>query len=620
MVAWSPGQLGYGFGVARTDKAAGPTMPLEWAPQPQASLCQTGPMRTWSTGSACMRSGGSVGVRLILCLALVTAVCSTAARPDSSSALDTPAGLASSPLDSLTSAHATFVEEACAVPRELLLRIWRGYRSDRGGDIQLLPLEPNYVGGGFSHSGPWDYLQEIPMFLYGPGFVKPGTYRRPVTLADVASTQGQLVKFPFETPDGGQMREALVPAADRDLPRLVVTLVWDSAGMDVLDVWPKAWPYLGSLLPDGAWFSRATVGASPSNTPTGHATLGTGGFPRRNGFIDEFVRLNGEIVKPNVNGPGLLILPTLADLFDPAMDNRPIVGAIVSLAAHAMMMSHGSLWNGGDRDIAVMREVEDASTGGLETVRWNLTRSMAPYYELPSYSNDVGSIEPFAQRLDRQDGRLDGLWRDNDIDGALGGFNTPARTPFQTRLIKEVIRREGFGADEVPDLLYLNYKAIDVVGHLVGAEGIEMSDAVRYQDDALQEVVGFLNREVGRGEWVMLITADHGTQRDPERTGGSPINTKTIEDALVARFDDHDNVPVLQHVRHTQIWLDRGELAANGHTLDEVATFLGNMTKAEIPGSQTLPASELDDRVFEAVFPSDVLDRLPCLPNARGSL
>ena len=575
--------------------------------------------KPWDTGEVLQRLKVSRRLAALLCLSLVAGACPSDVEPNVPPGTPISPGEISSPSDSVAPAAGSFVELACSLPPELLLRVWRGYRPDRSGDIQLLPVEPNYVGGGFSHSGPWDYLQEVPMFLFGPGFVKPGTYRRPVTLADVASTQGQLVKFPFETPDGSPMREALVPAAERELPRLVVTLVWDSAGMDVLDAWPDAWPHLGSLVPEGAWFSRASLGASPSNTPTGHATLGTGGFPRNNGFIDEFLRQHGQIAKHNVKGPAFLLLPTFADVYDAAMDNEPIVGGIVSLAAHAMMMSHGSLWNGGDRDIAVMREIQDAPTGGAETVRWNLTSAMAPFYELPSYANDVGSIDAFAERLDREDGRLDGLWRDRDISLSLGGFNTPARTPYQTQLIKEVIRREGFGADEIPDLLYLNYKAIDVVGHLVGVEGIEMSDAVRYQDDALRELVAFLNRQVGRRRWVMLITADHGTQRDPALTGAFQISVGRIENAITARFDDDDNTPVLQYVRHTQIWLNRRELAENGHSLAEVATFLRSLTKAQTRTSgQALPPGQEDDRVFEAVFPSDILDRLPCLRNRSG--
>lgn len=512
---------------------------------------------------------------------------------------------------------AGFVDEACGVRPELLRRIWRGYRRDRSGDIQLVAREPAFMGGGFSHSGPWDHLQEVPMFLYGPGHVKPGTYRRPVTLADVASTQGELLGFPFPTPDGRPMREALVPAGERDLPRLVVTLVWDSAGINVLKAWPDAWPYLDSLRRDGAWFTRAVVGASPSNTPTGHATLGTGAFPRGNGFVDEFVRLHDVIAKPNALGPALLITPTFADVYDAAMDNEPVVGGIVSLAAHAMMMSHGSLWTGGDRDLAVMREIQDAPTGGAETVHWNLTSAMAPYYSFPAYANELGGIDRFAERLDREDGRLDGRWRDVDIDASLGGFNTPARTPFQTRLIEEVIRREGFGADGTPDLLYLNYKAIDVVGHMVGAEGVEMSDAVRYQDDALREMVRFLNRRVGRGGWVLVLTADHGTQQDPSISGAFQISSGRVEEALIGAFDDDDDVPVIQFLRHTQLWLDRGELAQNGHTIDEVAAFLGRLTKEQTDGGgQSIAPSQRDDEVFEAVFPSRVLDGLSCLPGS----
>ena len=74
----------------------------------------------------------------------------------------------------------------CSLGPEILQRIARGVRPDRGGDIQLVPREPNFVRGGLSHAGPWDYLQRIPMLWYGPGYVRPGSYDEPVTLADVA--------------------------------------------------------------------------------------------------------------------------------------------------------------------------------------------------------------------------------------------------------------------------------------------------------------------------------------------------------------------------------------------------------------------------------------------------
>lgn len=509
---------------------------------------------------------------------------------------------------------------ACnTVPREALLRTWRGIMTSRSGDIQLITREPDFVSGGSSHSTPFDYTQEVPFLIYGPGFVRPGRYDQRVTLADLAPTTGALLDFPFQAPDGQELTQALLPRDQRPLPRLVVTLIWDSAGTNVLDAWPRAWPYLRSLIPQGAWFPRAEAGASPSNTPTGHATMGTGAFPNRHGFVDEFIRLADTIEKPNANGPGFLIAPTLADLYDPAMGNEPLVGALASLSPHIMMMGHGAFWGNGDRDIAITRERGDAETGGDDSaVRWNLTRAMSPYYRLPRYANDLPGIGVYAEDLDRADGALDGRWRDHDLTQLRGGWDTPARTPFQTRLMLEVIEREGFGRDRVPDLLFLNYKAIDTVGHAFAVEGAEMNDAVRIQDRHLKILVSYLNAHIGRERWVMFLTSDHGTQHDPELSGAFRVSLKELERRLIERFDDADDRPLVQRVRVTEVWLDRAELAENGFTLAQVSEYLLGLTKAETNGFDLpLSTAESQEPAFAAVLPSDMLMSLPCLDEAR---
>jgi hypothetical protein len=483
----------------------------------------------------------------------------------------------------------------------------------------MLAEEPNFVDGGLTHAGPWDYLQRVPVFFYGPGYVKPGRVEHPITLADVAPTTAALLNFDFPAPDGTAVEGIFEP--DRPMPRLVVTLVWDSAGMDVLGTWPKEWPFLASLIPKGTWFESAIVGASPSNTPVAHATLGTGAFPNRHGFTDEFIFINNKIEKPNENGPGFLLTPTLADLYDRAMGNEPVVGAVATLAAHVVMMSHGLQWGGGDNDIAITREKQFSEKGGEEDVRWNLTSDMAPFYRLPGYANDVGGFEEDIRRLDQADGALDGYWRDNSIQALKNGFDTPARTPLQTRLIEEVIGREGFGRDRVTDLLYINYKAIDTIGHLFSADGIEMSDTVRVQDEALRELVRILDREVGRGEWVMVLLADHGTNRDPEVSGAFRIGIDQLEAKVTGAFDaDADGVPLIQKIRPTQMWLDDAELADNGFTEVEVARFVAGLTQADtVKPSLSVQPGKAAERVFAAAFPSNILAALPCLPEARGS-
>jgi hypothetical protein len=565
------------------------------------------------------------GLAFALALAVGAGAC-TGGSPTGSSSLPgsgAPAsGVPATPATPATPVtNAALAKRVCAtVSQPVLLRTWRGIMPGRSGDVQIIPRYPNFVNGGLTHATPYAYTQDVPLLLYGPGYVKPGVYDKPVTLADLAPTTGAILKFPFDAPDGQAQAQALLPPDQRPLPRLVVTLVWDSGGMDVLNRWKNDWPYLRSLLPRGAWFTHVTVGSSPSNTPTGHSIIGTGAFPMHSGFVDEYIRLNDRIQKPNENGPQFLVVPTLADLYDLDSGNRPLVGGIATLAAHIMMMGHGSGWYGGDRDIAVTREKEFASTAGAEATSWNLTPDMAPFYTLPSYVNDLPPITAYTRALDQADGAIDGKWRQNSIAQLSNGFDTPARTPYQTKLIETVIQHEGFGADDVPDLLYLNYKAIDTIGHLFSADSLEMSDAVKVQDEALRELVSFLNRVVGLGRWVMVLTADHGTQRDPSVSGAFMIDINKLTSLLQGAFDDDgDKVPLFEKIRPTEIWVDRAELRDNGFTLNDISAFIMSLTQDQTYKNQNLPApGHGQDTVFEAALPSTMLSALPCLPEARA--
>jgi hypothetical protein len=508
---------------------------------------------------------------------------------------------------------------ACALPHEWLLSTWRGNRDDRSAELQILPIEPNFVGAGLPHVGPWDYAQEIPMFWYGPGHIAPaGVVNRPVTLAGVAPTQAELLGFPFRVPDGSPMLEAV--QGNPEPPKLIVTMVWDAAGRNVLERWPDDWPYLASLIEDGAWYEHATVGSSPTSTAQTHATIGTGTFPDDHGIVAHRMRIGEELSTPWAQGPAYLIDPTLADLFDVAHDNDPVVGELGTVSIHLGMLGHGSMWGGGDQDIAVIREKIGAETLGEEGFEWNLTPALQPYYRFPDYINDVGGFEEDVRAVDAADGQIDGRWRTNDIAALLQGFDTPARIPYQTRVLKEMIEREGFGQDDIPDLLFVNYKTIDYISHVWTVNSPEMQDAVRAQDAALEDLVGFLDASVGQGEWALVLTADHGSIPDPKVTGAFQISATPIVNGINATFDtDGDQTKLVELVQPTQIFIDEAELRQNDHTLEELADWIMGLTKAETaqPGV-VVPADEAGDLVFQAAFPSSIMDELSCLPEARA--
>ena len=207
----------------------------------------------------------------------------------------------------------------CSLPHDWILRIWRGNYPGRSGDITWVAKPPDYMGSGFPHAGPWNYLERVPLFFYGPGYIKPqGSVETPATWADIAPTIADLIGFNrFHTPDGHALTDALVPADQRPgPPRVVFTLVWDAGGRNVLAQWPKEWPNLKGLIPQGTFYDRAIIGSAPTSTSQAHATLGTGEFPRHDGIVGNDQRFGDEVLDPwyGGRGYGALKSPTLADV------------------------------------------------------------------------------------------------------------------------------------------------------------------------------------------------------------------------------------------------------------------------------------------------------------------
>ena len=551
-----------------------------------------------------------------LALALLAGACtSTSAEPEPTRTGDGES--VSRSTEPPRAAPGALAKAACAMPHDELVRVWRGTHPERSGQILLIPQEPNFLGSNFPHSGPWDYLQDVPLLWYGPGVIPAlGEVDRPVTIADIAPSQAALLDYAFPEVDGRPLPEIDTTATP---PKLIVTLVWDAGGLSVLDAFPNDWPELKALIPSGVYYTNAEVGSSPSITPATHATIGTGDFPMHTGQTDAEFFIGEDLVRAGALGPVLMMEPTLGDLYDRAMDNEPLVGNLSSVTWHLNMTSHGALWGGGDKDIAVLRTPLQADNEGAEGTIWNLQGKNQPYFTFPEYVNDLPPLSSYTEEVDREDGALDGKWRDNSIEQYERGWATPARIPYQERMVEEVITREGFGVDDVPDLLFINYKAIDHVSHIWSVNSPEMQDTLRWQDAALGRFVEFLDQQVGQGNYVLVLTADHGAQFDPEVSGAFQVTPGQLQQDLEAAFPSATEDPVFKAVRTSQIYLDEDVMRASGYTVDQIAQFLLDYTKAQgaAGGPTDVPEAERADRFFSAVIPTAMLPDLKCLPEAR---
>ena len=68
----------------------------------------------------------------------------------------------------------------------------------------------------------------------------------------------------------------------------------------------------------------------------------------------------------------------------------------------------------------------------------------------------------------------------------------------------------GLGAgDGLPDIFVTNFKVTDIVSHQYSMDSEDEAIALEAQDGALDDLLDYLNVNVG-GDYVVIVTADHG--------------------------------------------------------------------------------------------------------------
>ena len=501
------------------------------------------------------------------------------------------------------------LERACDLSDEILLRVWRGHYGPRSWDLMMVPQFPNYSGvfDAVNHSGPWDYLTTVPLVLYGPERIAPtGELDRPASITDVYPTVGELTGVDLPERDGEVLTEALKGGSGA--PKLVISMVWDGAGRNVLDEWSDRWPTLKRLSREGTSYLEASVGSSPTITPAIHSNLGTGAFPRTHGIPGIYYRgANDKIVEAFADrDPSQLELTTYADDIDQAFGNQSLVGMVASRSWHIGMFSHGSTITGGDEDqLGIFRTslVRDPGESDVEA---------GEGYSIPVSltTTEWSRLEEYGEKLDRADGEADGKWLGHPVlTGELR--DNPAWVQHEYDAIIRMLDVEGYGDDDVPDLFFTNLKMADTIGHHYLMDSPEMGEVIESLDSGLGRLVDYLDREVG--DYVIILTADHGHTLPARRTGAWPVGNGR----LLADIDEHFEIPegesLVPDTVAVGLFLNRDVMEKYDVTEDEIARYVNSYTIRDNWDGQELPPGyedRGDEHVFSAAWPVSQMDEV----------
>lgn len=435
----------------------------------------------------------------------------------------------------------------------------RGYFPGRTGQVMVVPREGDIITRDepdilYMHGSPWPYDTAIPMFFAGAA-VKPGTYSFTAVQQDVAVTIASVLQATMPPTVSGRVLPIVRPGTKP--PRAVLIIVLDGMRPDYFSRYAQEMPTLSGLRSRGAWFTAARVNALPTNTAVGHSTIATGADPRVHGItgnnLYDPTRKARHDMLAGYN-PRDLVAPTLADVWQLQTGGRAIViGQGSSLPASTALAGHGACQLNGSK---VTHSGYDERAG-----RW---RTNAECFTQPTLVSALDASALFPP---------DGLWMGHKIATPSAIRRSGLFPRFEADAFIQLIESQPVGQDAVTDLLLLNYKGADYVGHKHGPVSREIAALLSEMDRHLSRILEAVDERTG-GDYLLAVTADHGMPSEPQ--GGTRRHfAPRVVDALHARFDPQARALITYYEpENAQIFVDRERLATLRLTLGELSAFL----------------------------------------------
>lgn len=367
------------------------------------------------------------------------------------------------------------------------------------------------------------------------------------------------------------------PAAAQNKPKLLVLVVIDGLPMR------QVTGYRDQLGPDGfarflnhgRWFADAHYGHGHTVTAAGHSVMLSGAYPQRSGIISNEWRdpVTGEPVYNTGDADYQYIDNPTAPLSGTSPRNLKVetLGDVLRTDSPASKVigisgkDRGAILPAGHKGTAYMYMTETgrfaSSTYYMQTHPQWVTdfnaakpadaffkKTWAPLLPEAAYARSVPDGQSW-QIASGNGNKLPAVIGDQmDAPGPRFYGNLLA-SPFGDELTlafaRAAVRNEKLGQRDVRDILSVSLSSHDYINHAFGPESRLSHDHTLQLDRHLQAFFQFLDKEVGAGNYVLTLTADHGFTDTPEwaatqgRDAGRFTNGPSlaaVNAALAAKF------------------------------------------------------------------------------------
>ena len=337
-----------------------------------------------------------------------------------------------------------------------------------------------------------------------------------------------------------------------DPPKLVVIIAVDQMRGDYIDRYGGQWTRgLRRLVDEGALFTQAAYPYFTTVTCAGHATIGTGTFPMthgqiQNGWFDrdagkdvqctddlsvkQISYGNQDAARVGGNSGARMLAPTFADELRSQATHTPRIVSLsmkprsaIGLAGHA---GDVVLWYDTGKGWATSTAYADAKSPFVEKflaanpisrelgTPWTKLLPESAYF----YDDDGLKEAPpggWSNRFPHKFLVPDGAPPD---EAAYDRWeNSPFADVYLERMAVSLLEGMKLGQGAGTDVLAIGFSALDRVGHPFGPRSHEVQDTLVRLDRTIGDLLNVLDARVGRGKYVLALSADHGVSPIPEQ-------------------------------------------------------------------------------------------------------
>lgn len=190
---------------------------------------------------------------------------------------------------------------------------------------------------------------------------------------------------------------------------------------------------------------------------------------------------------------------------------------------------------------------------------------------------------------------------------------SPAGNEITEVMAKNVIANEKLGQEGETDMICISFSSTDKIGHKYGTHCQLMQDQYVDLDSRLADLMTFLDSTIGKGQWLLFLSADHGAannilmnQEHGIPAGGFFYNkeAKAANEYLQKKYNTTANI--VKQIMSYSVVLDHDAIAKAGLKLrtvkrDAVEYFQG----------KDFVAYAVDmDRVASAAVPQPIKDKM----------